>query len=141
MRYLLIFFRLTVGLVLLFSGTSKLIDPVGTSLVVKEYLAAMHLGFVSGASGLFGVLLSLVEFVTGLALVMRMRMKIASSVALGLLSFFTLLTFWVWLFSPIEDCWCFGEAIHLTNFQTFLKSIILLIFIIPIFLKKKQKNF
>lgn len=136
MRYLLIFFRLTVGLVLLFSGTSKLIDPVGTSLVVKEYLAAMHLGFVSGASGLFGVLLSLVEFVTGLALVMRMRMKIASSVALGLLSFFTLLTFWVWLFSPIEDCGCFGEAIHLTNFQTFLKNIILLIFIIPIFLKK-----
>lgn len=45
--------------------------------------------------------------------------------ALGIQVFFTLLTLLLVIFNPEMDCGCFGEAIHLTHMQTFLKNIVL----------------
>ena len=50
-----------------------------------------------------------------------------TSVSLILQGFFTVLTLFLVIFNPEMDCGCFGEAIHLTHMQTFLKNIVLCI--------------
>ena len=75
MRYQWVLFRIIFGLTFVLSGVVKLIDPTGTSLIVQEYFNALHLGSLSFLCTPFGILLSLVEFITGVAILMRMRMR------------------------------------------------------------------
>ncbi|MBO4557154.1 MAG: hypothetical protein J5693_00930 [Bacteroidales bacterium] len=132
------FCRLILGVVLVFSGFVKLLAPVGTSLIIKEYLLAFHCGFMAPASLVLGIALSLLEFLTGIALLLRLRLRFASGIALVMISVFTLLTLYLAIFNPIEDCGCFGEAVHLTNWQTFYKNLVLLPCAIIIFAFRKR---
>lgn len=138
MRNQLVILRLIFGLTFVFSGFVKIVDPVGTSLVIKEYLNVAHLGFLSFVSLPSGILLSLLEFIVGVAILMRMRMREASSVGLVLTIFFTVISLFLLIFDPIQDCGCFGEAAYLTHGETFFKNIVLLGCIVPIFVKRKK---
>ena len=113
------------GFVFFLGGIMKLMDPVGAGLVMKEYLDFLHLGFLSGMSKYLGEVFSLFETLTGIALITGVWRKTVASVALALQGFFTLLTLALVIFKPEMDCGCFGEAIHLTHMQTFLKNIVL----------------
>ncbi|MBP5505632.1 MAG: hypothetical protein J6X89_05980 [Bacteroidales bacterium] len=126
MKHLARFCRLIAGLVFICSGFLKLLSPVGTSLIIKEYLTAFHLGFMAPAAMVLGIALASLEFLTGVALLLRLRFAHAAWIALVLISAFTPLTLYLAVFNPIADCGCFGEAIHLTNWQTFFKNLILL---------------
>lgn len=137
-RFFLILFRLVFGITFIVSGVLKLIDPVGTGLVVSEYFSAFGTAFLKPLSVTFGILLSVLELVTGLAVLVRLRIRFFSWVALCLTVFFTIITFILYKFSPIQDCGCFGEAVHLTNGQTFTKNLLLLVCIIPVFLYRKK---
>ena len=130
--------RLIVGLVFIFSGFVKLISPVGTSLIVREYLMAFNQTFMLPAAMVMGIALSLTEFLTGVALLLRLRLRIAAWVALILIALFTPLTLYLALFNPIEDCGCFGELVHLDNWQTFFKNLILLPCVLIIFFCRKK---
>ena len=115
-----------VGFVLFLSGILKLMDPVGARLVVDEYLGFLHLGFLSGLSGLIGSGMALLEALLGAALITGVWRKV-TSVATGiLLGFFTLLTVALCIWNPDMDCGCFGEIIHLTHLQSLLKNLVLL---------------
>ena len=52
--------------------------------------------------------------------------------------FFTLLTFVLAIFNPVSDCGCFGDAIKLTNWQTFFKNLLTLPFAWIIFRNKDR---
>ncbi len=138
MHFLLLIARIIFGVVFIISGFFKLMDPIGTGLIVTEYLKAAHIEFLAPISIIFGLLQSVVELVVGIGIFMRLRMRMLSVVALLLSLFFTLLTLVLAIFNPISECGCFGEAIHLTNWQTFYKNLILLVCIIPIFLYRKK---
>lgn len=138
MRYQWVLFRIIFGLTFVLSGFVKLIDPVGTSLIVQEYFNALHLGSLSFLSTSFGILLSLLEFITGVAILMRMRMKEAAVSGLVLTVFFTIVSIFLLVFDPIKDCGCFGQAVTLTHWETFIKNIVLLLCIIPIFIQRKK---
>ena len=138
MKHQLVIVRLIFGLTFIFSGFVKLIDPVGTGLVIQEYLNIIHFDFLSFMRVFIGVSLSLLEFLVGVAILMRMRMREASVLALVMTIFFTVVTLLLLIFEPIQDCGCFGEAASLTHGETFFKNIILLICVIPIFLQRKS---
>lgn len=133
MRFLRGLARIIFSLTFILSGILKLIDPVGTGLIVQEYLSFMHLGFLSPAALWLGVALSTVEFTIGISILIGLQMRFFSGLSLCFTGFFTLLTLYLAIFNPISDCGCFGKAIHLTNWQTFFKNVVLLLLALLIF--------
>ena len=121
------FCAILIGLVFLASGLLKLLDPVGTGLIVSEYLKFFHLGFLQGAAKGFGMVLSLLEAITGAALVSGVYRRLTAAVTSFLIVFFTIVTLILWIANPVMDCGCFGEAIHLTHLQTLLKNVVLVV--------------
>ena len=120
------FFAIIIGLVFLASGLLKLLDPVGTGLIVTEYFKFFRLGFLQGIALPFGMGLSLLEAIVGTALITGVFRKLTAVVASLMIVFFTAVTVVLWLANPEMDCGCFGEAIHLTHLQTLVKNLILL---------------
>lgn len=117
--------ELLIGLVFIVSGFLKLMDPVGAGLIVDEYYKFLGLRFLSFSSEFTGYCAALLETVTGAALATGVWKKATAVVSGVMLAFFTLLTLILLIFNPSMDCGCFGEAIHLTHFQSFLKNVIL----------------
>ena len=115
-----------IGLVFLASGLLKLLDPVGTGLIVSEYFKFFHLGFLQGTAKALGMVLSLVEATTGAALISGVFRKTTAVITSVLVVFFTIVTLILWIANPEMDCGCFGEAIHLSHGQTLLKNVVLL---------------
>ena len=138
MRFLRGLCRVLFALTFIFSGVLKLLDPVGTGLIVHEYLSFMHLDFLDSGAIVLGIALATLEFLIGICVLSGLRFRIVAWVALILTAFFTVLTFYLMRFNPISDCGCFGEAIHLTNTQTFIKNVVLLVLAILIFLGRKR---
>ena len=113
------------GFVFFISGILKALDPTGAGLVMKEYLEFLHIGFLGFASKGLGTAFSLVETLIGAALITGVWRKATACAAMILQGFFTLLTLALVIFNPEMDCGCFGEAIHLTHGETFVKNLIL----------------
>ena len=130
MNYLLLrmkrFCGFITGFVFLIGGILKLMDPVGAGLVMKDYLEFLHIGFFTPASKVLGVLFASAETIIGAALITGVWRKFMGISAIAFQIFFTILTLLLVIFNPEMDCGCFGEAIHLTHWQTFIKNIILL---------------
>lgn len=113
------------GIVFLLSGLFKLMDPVGASLVMSEYYDFLHISFMEPTAKVMGTLLALAEAVIGIALVTGVWRRIIAYIACGMQGFFTILTLFLVIFNPEMDCGCFGEVIHLTHLETFIKNIVL----------------
>lgn len=139
MKFLLALCRLIFGITFILSGFFKLIDPVGTALIMKEYFAAFHISFLDGGAVFFGIALSTLESVLGICTLTELRVKITSTISFILISFFTVLTLYLAIFNSVKDCGCFGEAIHLTNWQTFNKNLVLLPCALLTFLWRKKR--
>lgn len=136
------FARYAVGALFIFSGVIKVNDPVGTQIKLTEYfevfaadIAPFFEWFVPAALFL-SVFLSVLEVVLGIALIIGYRMKATAWVLIGMILFFTFLTFYSAYFNKVTDCGCFGDAIKLTPWQSFKKDVILLVLIGIIFWKK-----
>ena len=114
-----------LGLVFFIAGMLKLMDPVGSGLVVEEYLEFFHVGGLAFAAKWIGVILALVETLTGAALIAGVWRRQVAAITSILTLGFTFLTLLLVIFNPEMDCGCFGEAVHLTHMQTFLKNLFL----------------
>ena len=126
------------GFVFFLSGIVKLMDPVGAGLVMDEYFSFLHIGFLSFSAKAFGVFFALTETIIGAALITGVWRKVTAICAIVLQAFFTLLTLLLVIFNPEMDCGCFGEAIHLTHLQTFIKNIILLALLLAYYIPHDQ---
>lgn len=138
MSFLRGFSRFILGAVFILSGFFKAIDPIGGGLKIKEYLHAFHLDFFDFLSIPASVALSSVEFLIGVAVLKGLKMRFFSVAAFGFMLFFTLLTLYSAFFNPVQDCGCFGEALHLTNWETFYKNLVLLAAATLIFVQRKK---
>ena len=138
MRTLLNFARLVIAPVFIFSGFVKLIDPLGFTYKFNDYFEAFGLDFMSPLSFFLSVLVSTTELLVGLCLLMGILMRITSWVLMAFMTFFTILTFVIALTNPVTDCGCFGDALKLTNWQTFWKNIIFLAPAIVVFTGRRR---
>ncbi len=117
---------IAVGLVYVASGLLKIMDPVGTGLIVEAYFRFMHIPESALIAKILGVVLGALETAVGFAAVFCVWPRITRWIMLGMQSAFTLLSLALVIWNPQMHCGCFGEAIHLTHWQTFIKNIVLM---------------
>lgn len=127
MRLIRIISRIFIGLIFVFSGFVKAIDPMGSTYKFIDYFEAFHLSFLNFITFPLAILLSTGELVIGINLLLGVRMRLTSYALLIFMSFFTVLTLILAIYNPVSDCGCFGDAIILTNWQTFWKNIVILL--------------
>ncbi len=144
MRFIYEAARYLVGALFIFSGLIKVNDPVGTAIKLEEYFDVFAYDFAPffelfvPAALFLSVVLSVLEIVLGVALIVGFKMRFTAWALLGLIVFFTFLTFYSAYFNKVTDCGCFGDAIKLTPWESFTKDIILLVLIIVIFINKDR---
>lgn len=114
------------GFIFYISGILKLLDPVGAGLVMEGYYSFLHLGFLDFSAKFMGTAFAFAETLIGAALITGVWRRSTGITAMIMQGFFTLLTLILVIFNPEMDCGCFGEAIHLTHLQTFLKNLVIM---------------
>ena len=130
--------RIIVGIVFIYSGFVKGIDPLGSDYKFTDYFNAFGMGWMNATTLFFSFALSLTEFLIGIALLFNLWVSRMAWGSLLFMAFFTPLTLVLALTNPVSDCGCFGDAMILTNWQTFWKNIILLLLAIMIFMYRKE---
>lgn len=132
--------RFLLAVLFIFSGFVKAIDPLGTLYKFQDYAVALGVSdfFSDSVFYLFAVLLAIIEFCLGIYLFFGIRRRIAPRFVLLMMSVMTPLTFWLAVANPISDCGCFGDAVVLTNWETFWKNVVLLVAAVS--LLKWRKN-
>ena len=120
--------RLLLALTFILSGFVKAVDPLGTQYKIHDYLAAIGLASIVPDFGTLAssVILSATEFLLGICLLFAIRRRLVSKIVVVLMTVMTLLTLWLAIDDPVTDCGCFGDALVLTNWQTFWKNVVLL---------------
>ncbi|NVO18240.1 MAG: DoxX family membrane protein [Bacteroidetes bacterium] len=142
MKFLANLSRILTGMVFIFSGFVKGDNPLGTLYKFEDYLIAYHWEFLMPLALFLAIAMCTLEFTIGIMLIFNLRMKLASWLLLMMMVFFTTVTFFDALYSPVPDCGCFGDALILTNWQTFWKNVVLIGFALIVFLyRKKFKGF
>ena len=137
-RLLTVLMRLVVGGVFIFSGFTKGVDPWGTGYKITDYLTALGMGQWLPAAFFIAVALAALEFMLGIAIALGAYRRSAPIVALALLLVLTPLTLWLAVTGAVPDCGCFGDALHLSNWATFFKNLLLLLGIIYLLMFNKS---
>lgn len=122
------FCRIFLTVVFVFSGVVKLIDPRGTEYKIQDYAQAFGLSVLipSYVPLVLSVALALLEFCLGIFLFFAVHRLRTTRLLLVFMLVMTPLTLYLALVNPVSDCGCFGDAVLLTNWQTFWKNILLL---------------
>ena len=119
--------RFVVALTFLASGFVKAVDPIGTQIKIEDYMAAWGMSQIvpEVLALVASVALSATEFTLGMLLLFAIRRRLVTRLTLAFMSVMTPLTLWLAITNPVSDCGCFGDAIVLTNWETFYKNLLL----------------
>ena len=137
-RSLVNFFRIFVGILFIFSGLIKANDPTGFGYKLEEYFEVFHMPFFIGYATGIAMMLCILEIVLGALLLFGFWRKQVTAGLLGIIIFFTFLTFVSAFFKVVTSCGCFGDAIPLTPWQSFSKDLVLLVMIVYLFKFKEE---
>jgi uncharacterized membrane protein YphA (DoxX/SURF4 family) len=140
MKILVSFSRIFVGVLFIISGFIKLNDPLGFSYKLQEYFSqdVLNIPFLEPYALGISVLVVVFEVVLGVFLIIGYKPKFTIWSLLGMIVFFTFLTFYSAYFDKVKDCGCFGDALKLTPWESFTKDIVLLFFILILFFGMKH---
>ncbi len=130
--------RIILGALYLFSGFVKAVDPVGGAIKISEYLEIVGLHNLGYIAVIFAILLSTIEFILGFQLFFAFKTKKATLPTMLFMAFFTILTLYSAIYSPVSDCGCFGDAVKLSNWETFFKNLFLLPLAVYLFLARNK---
>ena len=139
MKVLVNFCRILLGLTFMFSGIVKAVDPMGTQIKLTDYLYAFGIGdaILGSTLLLLACILAGFEILIGSYLTVGAFRRGSSLLALLMMVFFTPFTLYLAIKNPVQDCGCFGDAVVLTNWQTFYKNLFLMALALLVFIKQK----
>ena len=148
--------RMLVGSLFVVSGLIKSNDAMGFMYKLEEYFepGAMNLEFLTPWALELAVFVCIAEVLLGIAILMGALPRLTAVLTMVMMVFFTWLTWYTATCDPqgskeivdatgativipnqcVLECGCFGNAIPLTAYQSFLKDVALLVFVIPIFI-------
>jgi uncharacterized membrane protein YphA (DoxX/SURF4 family) len=135
---ILLIARIIFGLVFLFSGFVKAVDPLGTAYKISDYLEAFSLTSLDFLAFPASLLLIATEFTIGFNILFNIHLKASTWAASLFMLVMTPVTLYLAISNPISDCGCFGDAIVMTNWQTFYKNVVLCIILAIIALLQSQ---
>ena len=126
--------RVILGLVFVFSGFVKAVDPLGNAYKIQDYLTAFEFTDFNSWVIPISFLQAAIEFGVGVCLLLGVYRHISSVLVLLIMVIMTPLTLYLAIANPVSDCGCFGDALVITNWQTFYKNIFLLIAAVIVYL-------
>jgi uncharacterized membrane protein YphA (DoxX/SURF4 family) len=130
--------RIAVGVLFIFSGFVKANDITGFAYKLDEYWIVFDMQSLKSFSFFLSWFFSVFEISLGIALILGYKIRLTSWILLGMILFFTFLTWYSWYYSAVQDCGCFGDAIKLTPYQSFMKDLVLLVLVTFIFIRRKH---
>ncbi|KEQ28979.1 DoxX family protein [Pedobacter antarcticus 4BY] len=130
--------RIFVGVLFIFSGLIKANDPLGFGYKLQEYFDVFHMPWLSPFATGIAIFLCILEIVLGALLLFGFWSRKVTAGLLGIIIFFTFLTFVSAAFKVVTSCGCFGDAIPLTPWQSFSKDLVLLVLIIYLFINRDK---
>ena len=133
--------RSILGLLFIFSGFVKGVDPIGTQYRINDYFIAFGTDWAIPYSLPFAVILNVLEFVLGAMLLFNIRLKITAWLVLLMMAVFTVTTLNDALYNPVPDCGCFGDALILTNWQTLYKNLVIDALLMIVFFSRNRIRF
>ena len=136
-KYIILICRILVGTTFIFSGFVKAVDPVGSQIKISEYLIVYGLDWMVPLALIVGILLCAIEFILGASLLFGVKAKFITTSAFILMAIFTIQTLFSAIKNPVTDCGCFGDALKLTNWNTFYKNVVLIILALILLLSWK----
>jgi len=138
MRIAAIIIRFLLGVVFIYSGFVKAVDPWGFQFKLEDYFIAFGWDFLMPAALVMGIMLSAAEFLIGIAFLIGIKPKLSTWSALLFMILFTPITLYLAITDAVPDCGCFGDALILTNWETFYKNVVLIVLVIFIFLYRNK---
>lgn len=155
MKIIVTIIRIIVGVLFIFSGLVKAIDPLGLGYKMQEFFEAWNEGlakssfflakplidlfnFLHEHSLTLSVIMIAFEIIAGAALLLAWQMRVFSRLLLLLIIFFTFLTGYALLSGKFKNCGCFGDCIPITPKTSFLKDLALTVMISFLFWQRKK---
>lgn len=132
--------RFMLAVVFVFSGFVKANDPLGFQYKLGDYLQAFGMlgWFPEWVLMIATVALATLEFMLGVYLFFGINRRFTSWLVVLLMGVMTPLTLYLALENPVSDCGCFGDAVILTNWQTFWKNVVLSIAAVIVLCLRKR---
>lgn len=130
--------RILVGLVFIFSGFVKGIDPMGTVFRIQDYFQVFGMPWALQYAPFLSIFLCTLEFTLGIVLLFNVLIKQSAWILFLMMLYFTVLTFFDAVYNLVPDCGCFGDVVKLTNLQTFLKNLVLMALVVVILVSGKK---
>ena len=130
--------RIIIGVTFIFSGFVKAVDPLGSTYKFIDYFNAFGMGWANGLAFALSVLQNLIEFTLGVMVLFNLQIRFSATFVLAFMAFYTPLTLYIAIANPVHDCGCFGDALVITNWQTFFKNLVLLAASVAVFASRKQ---
>ena len=126
--------RVVLGLVFIFSGFVKAVDPLGGTYKISDYFSAFGFANFNVLAMPLAFLQAAVEFGVGVCLLIGIYRRVNSILVLLIMLFMTPLTLYLAIVNPVTDCGCFGDAWVISNWQTFYKNLFLLTAAVIVFI-------
>ncbi len=138
-RIFLAILRILLGLIFIYSGFVKVIDPLGSTYKFTDYFRdAFNMEWMIPASFFLAVIMSVAELLFGLSMLTNIKTKLSTWGILAFMTIFTPLTLFLAITDKVHDCGCFGDALQITNWQTFYKNIFISALALIVFFYRKS---